>query len=306
MTKVTTLDHAIATNNSGLPFDWVKEAQPKRQRARVAPKESGGICHEGGVGNARLINIGGVGSHAGAVSEQANENQILKALSSSPHIILCCPQNGSVSYVLLNSTSLSGGLGKGVGVVGDERGREGERNEANDPSSSGAPEFKEPRTAMPESRSLGKGQRGPKGNAAPLASQCDYDLTKFNNFASRLTELDPLQGFVSLETGGVPPEYYQAPTGGQNLEGGLKVNGSMLEDMSCVSMEQLMSSGSQFLPHSVKPLDKVSTVCPCVLIEITKNYMACKLFCMLYVLCTLREGHRIKNCASLEENFPVT
>ena len=252
MTKVATLDHAIATNNSGLPFDWVKEAQTKRQRARVAPKEISGICHDGGSGgnNTRLINIGGVGSNSGAaVSEQADENQILKALSSSPHIILCCPQNGSVSYVLLNDGSLGGGVGKGTAGTGNERGREGEINESNQLSSSTG--------ASDKDSSSCKGHRGPKGKAR-AGPQTDYDLSKFNNFASRLTEVDPLQGFVSLESGGGPPEIFQAlrvPPG----EEGVKVSGSMMDGMSGVLVEQLVGSGNQIPPQSIplKPLVKV-------------------------------------------------
>ena len=222
--KAANLDQAVAMNNSGLPFDWVKDAQPKKQRSRVAPKESNFVAQVGAP--ARLINIRSTNPQGGVVmgSEKADENQILKALSSSPHIILCCPRNGSVSYVLLNST-LSGGLGK---VTGDSRGdRVGERGEErmgerglgeggrSDPTKStirldgtrctGAP----PDVSSP--RTTAKGGGGPKGKARvePTAQASDYDLTQFSNFASRLVDVDPLQGFGRLE--GPPLENFNTP-----------------------------------------------------------------------------------------------
>ena len=241
VTKAANLDQAVAMNNSGLPFDWVKEAQPKRHRARVAPKESGALMssHDSG-SNPRLINIGGVSAHNAVVSEPANENQILKALSSSPHIILCCPQNGSVSYVLLNSASLPGGLGKTGGEGGEgvqfPTGPPSFENHECKPSAS--------ETCVQSLAVRCKGASGPKGKTKAEEQEdhkSDYDLSKFNSFASRLTEVDPLLGFCSLDSG-VSLEDFVAP----RIPGGLKFDpstraSSTLESMSGVEMEPMDS-----------------------------------------------------------------
>ena len=209
--RATSLDQAIAMNNSGLPFDWVKEIQPKRQRTKVAPKDS---VDERGVSLANMRTVGGV---AGAVPERTDEGKILKVLSSSPHIIVCYPSNGSVSYVLVNSNLAGGrgggGGGVGGGGVGGEGGGEGggsdKRAELSIASPSAERGFdalnipqKNPPRSVPISEQKPKGSHGPKGKArldAGDSTHSDYDPLKFSTFASHLVRADPLQGFSSLE-----------------------------------------------------------------------------------------------------------
>ena len=189
-------------NNSGLPFDWVKEVQLKKQRLRVVPKESGensSFNHEGSP--SRFINIGGANRVGGSSSEKIKDNQILKALSSSPNIIVCCPQNG-VSYILLNNNSIAGELGKNdreEGSVGEGGGRR--CNETQLPVGLKANESGQPLGLEAE-----KGCCGPKGKAKMESDvhEGDYDLSNFTRFASRLVDVDPLQGFGSLEGVHVP------------------------------------------------------------------------------------------------------
>ena len=219
----------------------------------MVPKESSCTTYEGDP--ARLINNSRDGLATG--SEKADNKQLLKALSSSPHIIVCCPRNGSVSYVLLNS-SIARGLGKGLGTgegggrgggggEGGGRGRgggggeggagiqssggslrsecsksfsgppglEGSKSFSGPPGLEGSKSFSsssglegcESAGAAPEvthAPSTGeKGVCGPKGKVKldTEAHPSDYDLSEFSDFASRLVEVDPLQGFSSLEEG---------------------------------------------------------------------------------------------------------
>ena len=184
-------------NNSGLPFDWAKEAQPKKQPSRVAPKESAN--HE--VAPGRLINLGGVASHGRMAvrSDQVDNNQILKALSSS-HVIMCIPRNSSGSYVLLNTSS--------AGSVKPE-GEGGREEPAKLPVRSPVAEAGNiPPTILSKlekpvqsPREMWKGSHGPKGKGRSDfgVPQDDYDPSQFSNFACRLVEGDPLQGFTGLE-----------------------------------------------------------------------------------------------------------
>ena len=228
--RATSLDQAIAMNNSGLPFDWVKEIQPKRQRTKVAPKDS---VDERGVSLANMRTVGGV---VGAVPERTDDGKILKVLSSSPHIIVCYPSNGSVSYVLVNSNLAGGrgGAGGGRGVGGEgggEGGREGggegggsdKRAELSIVSPSAERGFdalnipqKNPPRSAPISEQKPKGSHGPKGKARLDTgdfTHSDYDPLRFSTFASHLVRADPLQGFSSLEgAGGISAQSPQNPS----------------------------------------------------------------------------------------------
>ena len=184
-------------NNSGLPFDWTKDAQPKKQPSRVAPKESAN--HE--VAPGRLINLGGVASHSRMVvrSDQVDNNQILKALSSS-HVIMCIPRNGSGNYVLLNANSAGSVKPEGEGGR-EEQAKLPVRTPGAEAGNIPPEILSKLEKPVQSPRETWKGSHGPKGKGRSDLGvpQDDYDPSQFSNFASRLVEGDPLQGFTGLE-----------------------------------------------------------------------------------------------------------
>ena len=189
--RATNLDQATLMNNSGLPFDSSKETQPRKLHVKVAPKES----KSEGSGRADGTNIQ-AGTSVMVGPEQAGENRLLKVLSSSPHIIVCSPHEGSVSYVLLNSSLAGGGNGGG----GERRGEE-------------VTKFALAGNMLPEhllhanpSSSEKLGLKG-KTRLEKVPHHMDYDSLKF---ASRLAEVD-LQGYIGIE--GAPIRQFPAPQG---------------------------------------------------------------------------------------------
>ena len=121
LTQCSSLGEAVASNNSGLPTD---AARKPRLLTTSHPSTSStpsfgskdplvvvgvndranelGASSPAGISVIPVANLAGGGGVVGVASAagQGGSSGQLKVLSQSPHIIMCCPNNGSVSYIL--------------------------------------------------------------------------------------------------------------------------------------------------------------------------------------------------------------
>ena len=117
--RAATLEEAIEINNTGLPVDKFEESRSKKMKKDVVDvpmvnsmseisypmlNEAGTTLKESSVGlNSNLKeSTVGLNSNGAAVP---NSKEFLQVLSASPHIIVCYPQNGPMSYVLTVPTA---------------------------------------------------------------------------------------------------------------------------------------------------------------------------------------------------------
>lgn len=122
------LTRSVELNNASLPFDRFDETRSKKQRALlVMDKKGNGACSDQRGGNVgaegrdraegckpfetaassekeepKMVFMGASGSQ----ERSATPGEISQVLSQRPHMILCFPKNGALSYVLMNGASL--------------------------------------------------------------------------------------------------------------------------------------------------------------------------------------------------------
>ena len=106
--RSATLEEVLATNNAGLPVNMFRDSRSKKamsmKNTNTTPTKETSILEDlnlqlesdtpcKGVSN-------GYTTSSSPTSPTPNQAEVLKVLSKSPHIVMCYPKDGSVSYIL--------------------------------------------------------------------------------------------------------------------------------------------------------------------------------------------------------------
>lgn len=98
--KSVSLDEILVGSNAGLPVGMFEEYTRSRKAkcsSAHTNEDAGGSGERGNDADSPRKNFRDVSSSAG---HNSTPEEVLQVLSKSPHIIMCCPNKGSISYIL--------------------------------------------------------------------------------------------------------------------------------------------------------------------------------------------------------------
>ena len=227
--RASTLEEAIEMNNNGLPEDMFKDTRSRKTRICNSSKKDmepalqaamNNLCSDAqGESSSKVaVDLSGstnaspsssstsappppttTSSSSSVVSMSIGSTQnadVLNVLSKSPHIIVCCPKQGSLSYILtLPTSSSTPPVPPGRRILPSPNGLDPTPTSGTKQSVLTKKSAEKGKVPNKKSDKVGKSPQSGSSLSSKVVK--DYDAEKFSKFANILVNMDGVEGLQS-------------------------------------------------------------------------------------------------------------